>query len=68
MTEGVDAVPVSKFAELWNQAATLDEAVAAVRSEVGKAVPRWAVLARAVAERRRGVELKRFGGSGAAES
>jgi hypothetical protein len=64
VTEGLDAVPTERFAALWNTAATLDE-VAAVRRVAGRNVPRWAVLARAVAGRRRGVELERFGGSGA---
>ena len=44
--------------QLWNQALSLDEAVERVREVAGK-VPRWAVLAKASALRRKGVELRR---------
>jgi hypothetical protein len=46
------------FTQLWNQARDLDEAAERVREVAGR-VPRWAVLARASALRRRGVDLKR---------
>jgi hypothetical protein len=46
------------FTQLWNQALSLDEAVEKVREVVGK-VPRWAVMAKASALRRKSVELRR---------
>jgi hypothetical protein len=45
------------FAFAWNEAGSLNEAVERVRAAVGPA-PRWAVLARASAMRRRGDDLK----------
>ena len=60
MMTGVDRLTADEFAAIWNRAETLDEAVATVRRAAGQTVPRWAVLARALADRRRGTELKRF--------
>jgi hypothetical protein len=54
----VDRLTAEEFAGLWNQAGTLDEVVAQVRERVGLPSPRWAVLARAAAVRRGGIELK----------
>ncbi|HEX4608753.1 MAG TPA: hypothetical protein VH092_11170 [Urbifossiella sp.] len=45
------------FVSMWNGAASLNEAVERMREVVGSA-PRWAVLERASAMRRRGDELK----------
>jgi len=58
VTENVGRIPVERFAAVWNGSASLEEATAKVRTEVGTPCPRWAVLARAVALREQGVELK----------
>ena len=60
MTTDVEGLTADEFAVIWNRAGSLDEVVSAVRRSAGRLVPRWVVLARAVAERRRGAELKRF--------
>ncbi len=60
MTTGVDRLTADEFAAIWNGAGSVDEAVAAVRRAAGRPVPRWAVLARALADRRRGTALKRY--------
>ena len=54
----VDRLTAEEFAGLWNRAGTLEEVVAQVRERVGLPSPRWAVLARAAAVRRGGIELK----------
>jgi hypothetical protein len=59
MTQRVEAVPRDEFVAIWNAAWSLDDVVAGVQDRVGP-VPRWAVLARAAALRREGVDLKRF--------
>jgi hypothetical protein len=51
--------PKSEFIALWNHAGTIDDVVNAVRNRVGQ-VPRWAVMAWAVALRKKGSDLKRF--------
>jgi hypothetical protein len=53
----VSALGDVEFASAWNGAGSLNEAVEQVRAIVGPA-PRWAVLARASALRRRGTDLK----------
>ena len=45
------------FIRFWNAAASFDQAVERVRLRVPKA-PRWSIVARASALRRRGVDLK----------
>lgn len=60
MTTDVNRLTGGEFAAIWNRAGSLDEAVAGVRRAAGRSVPRWVVLARALADRRRGAELKRF--------
>jgi hypothetical protein len=50
---------IQRHPALWNRAGTIDEVVNAVRNRVGQ-VPRWAVMAWAVALRKKGSELKRF--------
>ena len=48
-----------RFIAIWNTAETLAEAAERVKQAVGGgAVPRWAVMARAGALRKEGVELK----------
>ena len=51
-------VPQDDFVGAWNGAATLAEVVERVKELVGGNVPKWAVMARAVAIRKGGVELK----------
>lgn len=58
MTDWLSNLTDDEFSRLWNTARDLDEAAERVREVAGK-VPRWAVLARASALRRRGVELRR---------
>ena len=58
MTDWLSNLSDDVFVRLWNAARDLDEAAERVREVVGK-VPRWAVLARASALRRKGVELRR---------
>lgn len=57
MTERLSAMSDEEFARLWDAARDVDEATDRVREAVGR-VPRWAVLARASALRRRGVDLR----------
>ena len=58
MTDWLSNLADETFEQLWNRAHSLDEATERVREVAGK-VPRWAVLARASALRRKGVELRR---------
>jgi hypothetical protein len=58
MTERLGRLSAERFVEHWNGSASLDEATARVRAEVGTPCPRWAVLARAVALREQGRQLK----------
>lgn len=53
----VSTLADAEFTTAWNGAESLNQAVDQVRAMVGPA-PRWAVLARASAMRRRGDELK----------
>jgi hypothetical protein len=55
----VDQVPAAEFVGLWNASHSLDAVVERVRQLVGP-IPRWAVLARAAALRKGGIDLKRF--------
>jgi hypothetical protein len=58
MGDRVLQMPRDQFVAAWNASTTLDEAAARIRALVGGAAPRWAVLARALALRKEGVELK----------
>jgi hypothetical protein len=51
-------VPQEQFVVAWNTARTLDEAAARVKELARGNVPRWAVLARAAALRKIGIELR----------
>lgn len=53
----LDQLPDADFIILWNAAGTIDEVVERVVARVGR-VPRWAVVARAVALRKGGGTLK----------
>jgi hypothetical protein len=50
-------LPDADFIQWWNGAATIDDIVEQVVARVGR-VPRWAVVARAVALRKAGCEVK----------
>ena len=52
------SVPDDQFAELWDASASLSEAVERASEVAGERVPRWAVLARALASRQAGKSLK----------
>ena len=60
MGDRVWQVPREAFVAAWNGAGTLAEAVQRVKEAAGGAVPRWAVMARAAALRKGGVELKKL--------
>ena len=53
-------LPDAAFTTLWNAAVTIDEVVVRVVERVGR-VPRWAVVACAVALRKAGNGLKALG-------
>ena len=58
--ERLAQLPDAAFIALWNAAGATDEVVARVVERVGR-VPRWAVVARAVALRKAGNDLKALG-------
>ncbi|MDB5310597.1 MAG: hypothetical protein JWO38_4799, partial [Gemmataceae bacterium] len=51
-------IPQEQFVAAWNGAGSLPEAVGRVKELAGGAVPRWAVMARAAALRKGGVEMR----------
>jgi hypothetical protein len=51
-------VPQHQFVGAWNESGTLTEVVERVKELAGGNVPKWAVMARAVALRKAGVTLK----------
>lgn len=53
-------LPADQFVALWNDAGSLAEVVERVRELPGGPFPRWAVLARAIACRQNGLDLKPF--------
>jgi hypothetical protein len=58
MGDRVWQVPQEQFVEAWNGAASLPDAVARVKELARGAVPKWAVMARATALRKGGVEMR----------
>ncbi|MDB5306616.1 MAG: hypothetical protein JWO38_818 [Gemmataceae bacterium] len=58
MGDRVWQIPQEQFVAAWNGAASLPEAVERVKQLAGGAVPRWAVMARAAALRKGGVERR----------
>lgn len=58
MGDRVWQVPRDQFVAAWNGSGSLDEAAARVKALAGGPAPRWAVMARATAMRKEGVELK----------
>ncbi|MDB5306192.1 MAG: SprT-like family protein [Gemmataceae bacterium] len=54
----MNGIPRDQFLAVWKAARTLAEAVEAICEASGGRVPRWAVLARALAYRAEGVDLK----------
>ena len=51
-------IPQDAFVAAWNGAESVGEAVGKMKALYGGAVPRWAVMARAVALKTGGVEMK----------
>jgi hypothetical protein len=51
-------IPQDQFIVAWNAAGSLGEVVERVKELVGGNVPRWAVMARATALRKAGVEMR----------
>jgi hypothetical protein len=51
-------IPQDQFVAAWNAAASIDDAVRRMKAIGGGAVPKWAVMARAVALRKSGTELR----------
>jgi hypothetical protein len=51
-------IPQEQFVAAWNGSEGLAEVVEKVKAPAGGAVPKWAVMARAVALRKGGVEMK----------
>ena len=58
MGDRVWQVPHEQFVEAWNGAGSLPEAVQRIKELAGGTVPRWAVMARAAALRKGGVEMR----------
>jgi hypothetical protein len=58
MLDKVESMPEAEFIRIWNSSNSLDEATEKVKAAVGTRCPRCAVLARAVGQRRGGVEMK----------
>jgi hypothetical protein len=58
MGDRVWEVPRAEFAEVWNAAGSVAEAVERIKELAGAHVPRWAVMARVTALRKEGVVLK----------
>ena len=56
----MNPVPEDRFVAVWNAARSLAEVVERVGELAGGPLPRWAVVARAVACRAAGADLKRF--------
>ncbi len=62
MGDRVWQVPQEQFVAAWSGSGARAEAVLRVKEAVGGAVPRWAVMARAAALKKGGVELKKLAG------
>lgn len=58
MGERVWQIPQDEFVAAWNAATSMADVVRRVKELAGGAIPRWAVMARAVALRKGGVELR----------
>jgi hypothetical protein len=58
MGDRVWQVPQESFVAAWNVAGSLAEVVERVKELAGGNVPKWAVMARAMALRRAGITLK----------
>ena len=60
MVDRIGQVPQDQFVAAWNAGGSLSEVVERVKELAGGNVPRWAVMARAAALRKAGVEMKSF--------
>ena len=56
----MEQVPREVFVDIWSAAESLDEVVDKVVELAGGPVPRWAVMARVIALRQAGVEMRRL--------
>lgn len=60
MGDRVWGIPQEQFVAAWNAAASMPDVIRRLKEVAGGAVPRWAVMARAVALRKGGVELRQL--------
>ncbi len=58
MGDQVWQVPQNQFVAAWNGASTLADASARLKELAGVSAPGWAMMARAMALRKDGVEMK----------
>ena len=58
MGDRVWGIPQDQFVAAWNGATSIDDAVRRMKAIIGGAVPKWAVMARAVTVRKSGTEMK----------
>ena len=60
MGDRVWQIPQEQFVTAWNAASSIVDVVSRVKELAGGGVPKWAVMARAVALRKGGVELRQL--------
>lgn len=60
MGDRVWGIPQEHFVAAWNAATSMPDVIRRLKEIAGGAVPRWAVMARAVALRKGGVELRQL--------
>jgi hypothetical protein len=58
MVDRVGRIPQERFIEAWNAASSLIEVVERMKELAGGNVPRWAVMSRAAALRKKGIEMR----------
>jgi hypothetical protein len=59
-------IPQEQFVAAWNGSTSLPDVIRRLKEIAGGAVPKWAVMARAVALRKGGVELRQLAATEAA--
>src|SRR5207248_9064350 len=60
MGDRVSGIPQDEFVAAWNAATSMVDVVRRMKEIAGGAVPRWAVMVRAVALRKGGIELRQL--------
>jgi hypothetical protein len=60
MGDSAWGIPQEQFVAAWNAATSMPGVIRRLKEVAGGAVPRWAVMARAVALRKGGVELRQL--------